>query len=135
MLMSASSDRDTNHAVLEAYARAWEAGDAAALVGLYHDEFVLHYFGQSPLAGDHIGKAGALGALAKVQQLTNRKLVEVHDVLSGEDHGAVLAHERWERDGKTLDVHRVLVYHIRDGKLSECWLFDEDQRAVDEFWS
>jgi ketosteroid isomerase-like protein len=126
---------DANRAVVEAYAKAWEAGDAGALVGLYHDDFVLHYFGQSPLAGDHAGKAAALAALFKVQQLTNRKLIEVHDVLSGADHGAVLAHERWERDGRTLEVHRVLLYHIRDGKLSECWLYDEDQRAVDEFWS
>lgn len=130
-----SGNQADNHAVVEAYARAWEAGDAATLIGLYHDEFVLHYFGQSPLAGDHVGKPAALAALAKVQQLTNRKLIKVHDVLSGPGHGAVLAHERWERDGKTLEVHRVLLYHVRDGKLSECWLYDEDQRAVDEFWS
>jgi ketosteroid isomerase-like protein len=124
-----------SQAVVEAYARAWESGDAATLVGLYHDEFVLHYFGESPLAGDHVGKPAALAALSKVQQLTNRKLLEVHDVLSGESHGAVLAREQWTRDGKTLEVRRVLVYHVREGKLSECWLYDEDQRAVDEFWS
>lgn len=130
-----TNEHDANHAVVAEYARAWEAGDAAALVGLYHDEFVLHYFGRSPLAGDHVGKAAALAALFKVQQLTNRKLIEVHDVLSGPGHGALLADEQWERDGKALEVHRVLLYHVRDGKLSECWLYDEDQRAVDEFWS
>lgn len=130
-----SADRDANHAVVAAYAHAWQDGDAATLVRLYHDDFVLHYFGRSPLAGDHVGKAAALGALAKVQQLTNRKLIEVHDVLSGPGHGAVLAHEQWQRDDRTLEVHRVLLYHVRDGKLSECWLYDEDQRAVDEFWS
>jgi ketosteroid isomerase-like protein len=127
--------RDANHGVVEAYARAWEAGDVSTLVGLYHDEFVLHYFGRSPLAGDHVGKPAALAALAKVQQLTNRKLIQVHDVLSGSEHVALLAREQWTRDGKTLDVRRVLVYHIREGKLSECWLYDEDQRSVDEFWS
>jgi len=118
-----------------AYARAWQDGDAATLVGLYHDDFKLHYFGRSPLAGDHVGKPAALAALAKVQLLTNRKLVTVHDVLSGPGHGAILAHEHWSKDGRELDVRRVLVYHIRDGKLSECWLYDDDQRAVDEFWT
>jgi ketosteroid isomerase-like protein len=124
-----------NAAALRAYADAWQRGDAAAILALYSDDFTLHYFGRSPLAGDHVGKAAALATLAKVQQLTNRRLIEVHDVLAGDDHGAVLARERFERDGRTLDVRRVFVYHVRDGQLSECWLYDDDQRAVDEFWS
>jgi ketosteroid isomerase-like protein len=127
--------REDNAAAVRAYAEAWQKGDAAAILGLYSDDFTLHYFGRSPLAGDHAGKAAALATLAKVQQLTNRRLIEVHDVLAGEDHGAILATERFERDGRTLDVRRVLVYHVRDGQLTECWLFDDDQRAVDEFWS
>jgi ketosteroid isomerase-like protein len=130
-----SSAREANEAVVRAYAEAWEKGDVAAIFGLYHDDFTLHYFGQSPLAGDHVGKAAAVAALGKVQQLTNRKLIEVHDVLAGEEHGAVLARESFERDGRKLDVRRVLVYHLKEGKLAECWLFDDDQHAVDEFWS
>ena len=130
-----SADRDANHAVIAQYARAWQDGDAPTLVGLYHDEFTLHYFGRSPLAGDHVGKMAALQALAKVQRLTNRKVVKVHDVLAGPGHGAILGREHWSRDGRELDVERVLVFHLRDGKLSECWVYDDDQRAVDEFWS
>lgn len=130
-----SADRDANHAVVAAYAQAWQDGDAATLIGLYHDDFVLHYFGDNPLAGDHAGKMAALQALQKVQQLTNRKLLKVHDVLSGPGHAALLSHEQWERDGESVEVHRVLLYHIRDGKLAECWLYDEDQRTVDRFFS
>jgi ketosteroid isomerase-like protein len=130
-----TDDRNANARVVTAYARAWQDGDAATIVALYHDDITLHYFGQSPLAGDHVGKPAALAVLAKVQELTNRKLVKVHDVLAGPGHGAILAHENWSKDGRELDVRRVLVYHIRDGKLSECWLYDDDQRAVDEFWS
>ncbi|HEY5640106.1 MAG TPA: nuclear transport factor 2 family protein [Dehalococcoidia bacterium] len=129
------STRDETAATVRAYADAWRNGDAAALVALYADGFTLHYFGRSPLAGDHAGKATALATLAKVQQLTSRKLVEVHDVLAGDDHGAILAHERWDHGGHTLDVRRVLVYHVKDGKLSECWIYDDDQRAVDEVWT
>jgi ketosteroid isomerase-like protein len=70
-----------------------------------------------------------------VQQLTNRRLLEIHDVLASGEHAAILARERFERDGEELELRRVLVYHVRDGKLAECWLYDEDQRAVDEFWS
>jgi hypothetical protein len=125
---------DANADTIATYARAWEAGDAPTLVGLYHDDLVLHWFGQNPLAGDHVGKPAALSALFKLGQLTNRK-VKVHDVLSGPGHAAILAHETWERDGRTMEVDRVLVFHLRDGQLAECWVYDEDQRAVDDFWA
>ena len=127
--------RQQTEAVVRAYCEAWEKGDVAAIFGLYHDDFTLHYFGRSPMAGNHVGKAAAVQALGKVQTLTNRKLIEIHDVLSSADHGAVLARERFEQGGKTLEVNRILLYHVKDGKLAECWLFDNDQRAVDEFWS
>ena len=120
---------------VRAYAKAWKSGDLPAAASFYAEDFTLHYFGQSPLSGDHAGRAAALATLAKVQQLTNRGLPDVHDVLASDDHGAILARERWERDGKTLEVRRVLLFHVRDGKLSECWIFDDDQPAVDDFWS
>ena len=126
--------REETEAVVRAYCEAWEVGDVAEIFALYHDDFTLHYFGRSPMAGDHVGKVAAVQALGKVQTLTNRKLVEVHDVLSSADHGAVLAKERFEQGGKTLEVNRILLYHVKDGKLAECWLFDDDQRSVDEFW-
>ena len=87
-----TADRNANAAIVRAYALAWQDGGLATLVGFHHDEFVLHYFGQSQLAGDHVGKPAALAALAKVRQLTNRKLIK-------------------------------------------CWVYDDDQRAADEFWS
>jgi ketosteroid isomerase-like protein len=127
--------RRDNEAAIRRYCEAWRAGDLATILDCYHDDFVLHYFGRSPLAGTHRGKAAALAALAKVQQLTNRQLLEIHDVLVSDDHAAILARERFERDGRVLEVRRVLVYHVRDGKLAESWIYDEDQRAVDEFWS
>jgi ketosteroid isomerase-like protein len=126
--------REANEAVVRAYCDAWLRGDAPAIIALYHDDIVLHYFGRSPLAGDHTGKPAAVAVLGKIQQLTNRKPVEIHDIAASADHAVMLALERWERDGRTLDVQRVFVYHVKDGKLAECWAYDDDQRAVDEFW-
>lgn len=129
-----STQTETLSAVRK-YCEAWQSGDLATLVNCYSDDFTLHYFGRSPLAGDHVGKPAALAALQKVTQLTNRKLIEVHDYLASDDHAVVLARERFERGGKTLDVGRVLVYDVKDGELAECWVYDDDQRAVDAFWS
>ena len=35
------------------------------------------------------------------------------------------------RDGRRVETSRVLDYHVRDGKLAEAWIYDDDQRAVD----
>ncbi len=52
--------REQTKAVIRAYCDAWQRGDVAAIFALYHDDFTLHYFGRSPLAGDHAGKAAAV---------------------------------------------------------------------------
>jgi uncharacterized protein len=35
--------------------------------------------------------------------------------------------------GRVSELNRLLVYHVRDGELVECWIYDADQRLVDEF--
>jgi hypothetical protein len=122
-------------AVVEAYAKAWLGGNAAEIIAFYHDDFALHYFGQSPMAGDHVGKTAAVVALARVQQMVNRKLLGIEDVMGGSEYVSMISKEQWQRDGETLELRRLLLFKTRDDKLSECWLYDEDQRAVDEFWS
>jgi uncharacterized protein len=115
------------------YATAWLVGDRPALAACYHNDFTLHYFGHNPLAGDHSGKAAALAVLAEVTRRTNRKLLAIVDVLAGPERGALLVRERFERDRKRTEVERLLVYAVRDGLLSECWVYDQDQPLVDAF--
>jgi hypothetical protein len=121
--------------VARRYADAWVAGDAAALVGFYADDIVLHYFGESPLAGDHAGKAAALAALARVSALAKRGTPVIHDVIASDEHAAILARESWMDGDTPVSVDRVLLYHVRDGQFSECWIYDQDQRRVDAIFS
>jgi len=123
------------YAAVRRYADAWAANDLRTLVGCYHDEVVFHYFGRSPLAGTHRGKAACLQVLQQLRQRTNRQLVSIQDVLAGERFGLIVAIERFERAGSTVEIERMLRYAVRDGKLAECWIYDEDQRRVDEFWA
>ncbi len=37
-------------------------------------------------------------------------------------------------DGKTLNDRYAHIAHFADGKLTEAWIFQEDQQAVDDFW-
>ena len=116
------------------YAEAWKANDITAVFDLYHDDFVLHYFGKSPLAGDHVGKKAAIEALVESTQRSGRQLDVIEDVLGGSTFAAIVAREGIGRDTQRV-VRRLFLYTVRDGKIAECWLFDEDQRFIDELWS
>jgi ketosteroid isomerase-like protein len=115
------------------YAAAWLAGDRQAMLASYHDDFTLHYFGRNPLAGIHRGKPAALAILAEVTRRSKRKLSGIVDVMAGPERGALLVREMFQRDGKTAEVERLLVYSVRDELLWQCWVYDQDQALVDAF--
>ena len=118
---------------LRAYADAWLAGDLEQVLGSYHDEIVLHYMGESPLAGTYVGKEAVFAVLGQASYRASRKLIEVEDVLVGEHLGALLAIE--DLGEQPRRVRRVLLYRVQDAKLRECWLYDGDQRFIDGLWS
>ncbi|MGH6614273.1 nuclear transport factor 2 family protein [Sphingomonas sp.] len=116
---------------LKRYAAAWTSGDLAAIVACYHDDFTLHYFGQSALSGDHVGKAAALRTLAAFAQRTRRKLIGVTDIMAGDRFGAIVAREMLMQGDQPVEVDRLLLYQVADGLLIECWVHDQDQRLID----
>jgi ketosteroid isomerase-like protein len=120
-------------AAVRAYADAWRREDGQALAALYHDEFTLHYPGEHPLSGTHRGKPQCLAVLREVHQRTNRKLVEIVAVMTGDERGAINVRERWSRGGEDAVIERVFVYSLRDGRFDNCWLYDADQRIVAHF--
>jgi ketosteroid isomerase-like protein len=124
---------ERNRRAVTRYASAWLAGDRAALAACYHDDFTLHYFGGNPLAGDHRGKLAALAILAEATRRTNRKLLGILDIMAGPERCALLVRERFEREGKAKEFERLLVYAVRDDLLWECWVWDQDQAAVDAY--
>ncbi|MFM8303142.1 MAG: nuclear transport factor 2 family protein [Actinomycetota bacterium] len=127
------TDANETRRVLREYAAAWLASDLDAVLGSYHDDIILHYAGESPLAGTHVGKEAAFAALGEASLRSSRTLVAVEDVLVGDSLGALIAVE--DLGDPPRRVRRVLLYRVQDGKLAECWLFDEDQRFVDQLWS
>ena len=123
------------YAVLKGYADAWAASDFATVMNAYHDEIVFHYSGRNPFAGTHRGKSACLAVLKQVREKSNRQLIEIQDVMAGDQFGVVLARECFERDGRRVVLNRVFKYVVRDGKLSECWVYDEDQPMIDALWT
>ena len=66
--------------VMYRYVDAWRRGDLVALLACYHDEITLHYFGDNPMAGDHVGREASLAAFREISLKTNRRLIEITDV-------------------------------------------------------
>lgn len=118
---------------VERYAQAWQAGDRAVMAGLYHDTFTLHYGGNHALSGDHAGKAASLATLAEFARRTQRRLAGIVAVLSGSERGAIIVREVFRNGDAEAELERVLIYAVRNGQLSECWVYDADPALVARF--
>lgn len=129
--MSTGMNEDI-YRVVRRYADAWAANDLKGIIESYHDDVVFHYAGNNPLSGTHRGKPACLAVLKQVKQKTGRRLIAIRDVLAGEVFGLIVAVEEFEHQGRHIQVERLLRYTVRDGKLSECWIHDEDQTLIDE---
>jgi uncharacterized protein (TIGR02246 family) len=115
---------------------AFTAGDMEALAELFHPDVVWHNPGQSPLAGEFHGREAAFAAFQREFQLSGGTYrPQLHDVLANDKHTVALLHATASRDGKELDMDYVIVFHIRDGRITEGWDLWSDQQAYDEFWS
>ena len=121
----------TNLAAVRRYVDAWLAGDFPAMLATYHEDFVLHWFGDNPLAGTKRGKPAAVEALMAFTALTGRKLVGIVDVMAGAERAVAIVRESLTAGEETREVERVLVYRVADGLLAECWVHDADQAFID----
>ena len=121
----------TNLAAVRRYVDAWLAGDFPAMLATYHEDFVLHWFGDNPLAGTKRGKPAAVEALMAFTALTGRKLVGIVDVMAGAERAVAIVRESLTAGGETREVERVLVYRVANDLLAECWVHDADQAFID----
>ena len=54
-------------------------------------------------------------------------------MLSGKEHVALVVRELFRSGDRELDMRRANVYRVEDDKITEIWIFEGDQYAVDEF--
>ena len=116
---------------------AFSKGDMETLANQVLDPAITYHVpGRSPVSGDYSGTEQVLGFFANLFQLTNGTFqVQLHDVVAGDEHAVSLFTATGERDGRSLDVRSVIVWHARNDRLTEAWLFTEDQYTTDAFWS
>ena len=110
-------------------------GDIEAYLALLSDDFVLHMPGRSRIAGDYPGKDEVRRHFREVAELSGGTFrTELHDVLATDDHAVGLVGARAEREGRVVQLPRVHVWHVRDGRLAELWVHPADQYEFDAYW-
>ena len=113
---------------------AFNSGDVDALVELFAEDIVWHVPGSSKLAGDHIGRDatlamfGAYGAAAEGTLEAN-----LIDVMASDDNVTGWATDTAATATRSLETSAVVIFAIRDGKVTEAWHHFGDQDAFDAF--
>ncbi|HSV41634.1 MAG TPA: nuclear transport factor 2 family protein [Nocardioidaceae bacterium] len=122
--------------VMQAYADAWGRGDPDGAFEFYADNVVMHLPGRGALAGTHAGKPAVVAAIRALLARTDGipVTVEVLDRLASADRIALVLREVATREDEVLDLRRVNVYTVRDGKISDIDIFEAHQYDVDEFF-
>jgi ketosteroid isomerase-like protein len=113
------------------------AGGAEAPVReLLTEDVEWHVPGKSAIAGDY------RGIDAVVEYLNNRRSLArgtyrmlLGEVLVGEEHVAVLTDGTAVVGGVEGRWTTLVLYHVRDGAVSGCWLLPLDGSAFDAIWS
>ncbi|MEA2460010.1 MAG: uncharacterized protein QOH90_187 [Actinomycetota bacterium] len=116
---------------------SFTSGDLEGVMNFFHKDIVFHVPGNNPVAGDYKGQDEVMGFFGRLMQETGGSFkLEVHDILANDDHGVGLVRQSGERNGKSLSMNVMQVFHIdADGKATEFWGFPEDGAAVDAFWA
>jgi uncharacterized protein len=125
-----------NAEVLRAGYVAFASGDLESLREKYFDpNIVWHTAGHNHLAGDFSGVDAVMESFGRLMQESDGTFkTEVHDVLANDEHAVALCTFSASHGGKSITDHYAHVTHIRNGKMTESWIFGENQDEVDAFW-
>jgi hypothetical protein len=115
---------------------AFNTADVETLRQLFADTTVFHEPGRSPISGDYEGIDQVLGFFGDLAERSGGTFqATLHDVVANNEHAIGLHSSDAERDGRAVHSPTVLVFHVRDGRITETWSHHYDQHDFDEFWA
>lgn len=115
--------------------RCFTEGDYEGFAKEFTDDAVWHVRGDTPLAGDKIGREGIREFLRTLAEDTDESfMIEVHDILANDLHTVVLAHTTVHRDEGTYTADEVHVFCTKGERINEAWGFTSDPEGRGKFW-
>ena len=122
--------------VIRAYADAWSRGDPDAAFEFLADSVVMRLPGRGESAGTHRGRDAVVQVIRALLSRTSDLSAEVDvlDRLVSEKRVALLVREAVTRGNDRLELRRVNLYTVDNGRITEIDIFEADQYEVDEFF-
>jgi ketosteroid isomerase-like protein len=115
---------------------AFAAGDLDTLRDIFAPEVTWHQPHTGVIAGDYTGLDQVLAFFAKLAELTaGTYRAEPVDILADNERAVAIQHSTAVRDGTSLDTQQVLVFEMKDGRVTEIRLYPSDEKSEDSFWS
>jgi uncharacterized protein len=125
-----------NEAIVREGFAAFAAGDLATLRRVIAPDAVWHVPGRNPLSGSYKGVEEIIGFFGRTAELSGGTFaIELHDVVGNDEHVFAAYRVSAARAGRSLRDSAILLFHVRDGRVTEAWGTAGDQYANDEFWS
>jgi uncharacterized protein len=127
----------TSHAqVIREFFDAFGAADAARLQAITTDDFVWHFPGTSPIAGDWRGVDGLLQGIRVVAMTlgAGQNGFELQDIFAN-DRAAMSVHrDFFTGAGNHLDLRYAIYYRFVAGKIAEAWEIPFDLAENDRYY-
>jgi ketosteroid isomerase-like protein len=99
------------------------------------DSMTFQVPGKSKLAGKYTKANFISDFMAKLVELSGGSFqLEVHDILASDVHAAVLATEKLQRDGKSIEYRLVQVWRFEQGKPVAWYEYPRDLYQYDAAW-
>lgn len=124
-----------NYETMQAFLGHVAAQDWQAAREFFADDMVAHVGGSNPTSGTYEGADGFMDYLDLATGMLDSIEIVPHDLLASDDHAVALSTITSTRGDRTLSSNRVVVYHLKDNKITELWIIAPDQQALDDFFS
>lgn len=110
-------------------ADAFRAGDFDAIRSLVAEDVVWHVPGGHSMAGEIRGRDELVAWLGRLGELG--VTLREHDVFGSAEHVCALSYMGARRPGVAIEVPVTSVFHFRDGRQVERWIYPADMDAWD----
>jgi len=98
--------------------------DHDTLAKIFTDDFVFHFRGPHPLAGDHPGLGGFLTVIGAFVEATGGQIeLDQQFCIGADGWAAEWEHATLGRNGKILESRNAFVYRFDDARIAEMWMF------------
>ena len=126
-----------NQSVAAAYFDALNDEDMTGLALLFDRNARWHQPGRHPFSGEKIGFDRVLAMFSRMQNATNHTYAIKRDgsLMTSGNLVSVPVHTSASSGNLSISMKGTQLFRIEGGYIMEVWLFSEDQKAEDTFWS